>query len=38
VDHTAAYHHAQDRIWTLREQPEIQAQKETILERHGSRR
>lgn len=38
VDHTEAYHHASERIWALREKPEIQAEKEKILEKHGSRR
>ncbi len=38
VDHNSAYHHANDRIWALRKQPEIEAKKEEILEKHGSRR
>ena len=37
VDHNDAYHHAQDAIHELRQQPEIQAQADVILERHGSR-
>jgi len=37
VDHNEAYHHAQDAIHELREQPEIQRQADAILERHGSR-
>jgi deoxyribodipyrimidine photo-lyase len=37
VDHNEAYHHAQDVIHELREQPEIQEQADAILERHGSR-
>ena len=37
VDHNEAYHHAQDAIHELREQPEIQEQADAILERHGSR-
>jgi len=37
VDHNEAYHHAQDAIHALREQPEIQKQADAILERHGSR-
>jgi deoxyribodipyrimidine photo-lyase len=38
VNHNAAYHHATNRIWTLRDQPEIEAKKEKVLEEHGSRR
>jgi deoxyribodipyrimidine photo-lyase len=38
VDHNAAYHHASDRIWALRDQPEIQEKAEQVLEQHGSRR
>jgi deoxyribodipyrimidine photo-lyase len=38
VDHTAAYHHARDRIEALRAQPAIRAKKKRVLERHGSRR
>ena len=37
VDHNDAYHHAQDAIHELRQRPEIQAQADTVLERHGSR-
>ena len=38
VDHLKAYHHAQETIRSMRKRPEIQAQAEVILQRHGSRR
>jgi deoxyribodipyrimidine photo-lyase len=38
VDHHAAYHHARDRIYALRETDAVQEAKEAILEKHGSRK
>lgn len=38
VNHLEAYHRAQEAIRSLRERPDVQAQAEVILERHGSRR
>ena len=37
VDHNEAYHYAQDTLHEYRQRPEIQAQADVILERHGSR-
>jgi deoxyribodipyrimidine photo-lyase len=37
VDHNAAYHRAQDAIHACRQRPDVQAQADTVLERHGSR-
>ena len=38
VDHKKAYHHARDRIESLRDEPDIQAQADAIVQKHGSRR
>ncbi len=38
VDHTAAYRRARDRIYALRETDAVQAAKEAVLEKHGSRK